>query len=463
MRRILRRLQRLDHADTIEGDAIGGFGALLGGVLQAEIDWIHVESLRQHVDRRFDGPGRDRRAGRTVGSDLGPVAHHVEAFDVDIVDVVAGEAAHAGRTDRRTREGACLHLHDAFGCDDTAVLGGADPDLDVAARRRTGGAEHLLARHRHLHWLARLLRQADGQRLEIDDRLAAEAAADLGRRHADLRGVDVQQFTAEAADLEMALRRRPELDLTVFGGAGQRGVRLDVTLMHCLGTVVALDDDLGLGKARSRVTFLELDALGDVRRRGGRRIGALGHHAFVQDRRTGLHRVGDVDDVRQHLVVDLDQSQRLLGDGLRNCRDGSHGVAFVERLLARHDVARDVLQVHLHLAGRHDQVGLLGEVLRRDDGLHAGQRFGLGGVDRADHGMGVRAAQHLADQLARKVEVGAKTGPTGDLVGAVGTIGARADPLVLRVAHWRTPLIWRPLLGRLTWRPSFRRRHPARR
>ena len=46
-------------------------------------------------------------------------------------------------------------------------------------------------------------------------------------------------------------------------------------------------------------------------------------------------------------------------------------------------------------------------------------------------GVGVRAAQHLADQLAGQVEVGAEAGAAGHLVGAVRTIGARADPLVL--------------------------------
>ena len=39
---VLDRLQRLDHADGVEGDAVGGLGALLGGVLQAQVDRIHA-------------------------------------------------------------------------------------------------------------------------------------------------------------------------------------------------------------------------------------------------------------------------------------------------------------------------------------------------------------------------------------------------------------------------------------
>ena len=318
---VLDRLQGLDHADGVEGDAIGRLGDRLGGVLQAEVNGIHLELLGQDIERRFHGPRRDRRAGRAIGRDLGPVADDVEALDVDVVDVVAGEAAHAGRTHRRAREGARLHLDDALGGDDAAILLGADLHLDVAARRRAGGAEHIVARHGHLHRLARLLAEPDGQRLEIDHGLAAEAAADFRRRHADLRGIEAQQPAAEAAHLEVPLGRRPHLDLAVFRGGRQRGVRLDIALVHGLGGVVLLDHHVGLVEARLGVALLELDALGDVRRLGGRRIGTLGQEVVVQDRRVGLHRLGDVDDVRQHLVVDLDQRQRLLGDRLRHRRD----------------------------------------------------------------------------------------------------------------------------------------------
>src|SRR6185312_13332375 len=260
----------------VEGDAIGRLGALLGGVLQAELDRIHAELLRQHVERRFDGPRRDRRAGGAIGRDLGPVADDVEADDVHVVDVVAGIRAHAGRTDRRAREGARLHLDDAFGGDDAAVFFSADLDPNVAARSRAGGAEHLLARHGHLHRLARLLRQADRQRLEIDDRLAAEAAADFGRRDADLRGVEVEQLGAETTHLEMTLRGRPDLDLAVLGRARQGGVRLDVTLVDGLRGEVLLDHHLGFGEARLGIALVEFDALGDVRRLLGRRVDALG-------------------------------------------------------------------------------------------------------------------------------------------------------------------------------------------
>ena len=44
-----------------------------------------------------------------------------------------------------------------------------------------GGLEHLVAAHHDLDRPPRFLRQECGDRFEIDDRLAAKAAADLGR------------------------------------------------------------------------------------------------------------------------------------------------------------------------------------------------------------------------------------------------------------------------------------------
>ena len=106
-----------------------------------------------------------------------------------------------------------------------------------------------------------------------------------------------------------------------------------------------------------------------------------------------LHRLVDIGDMRQHLVVDLDQLQRLPGRAGVDGGDRGHRMAVIERLLARHAVVEDV--VHGGIA-----VGEIGQVGGRDHRLHARQLLGLRGVDRADDRVGVRAAQDLADQLA---------------------------------------------------------------
>ncbi len=94
-------------------------------------------------------------------------------------------------------------------------------------------------------------------------------------------------------------------------------------------------------------------------------------------------------------------------------------MAFVERLLARHDVVEHVAQVALDLL----------EVVAGHHRLHARQRQRLGGVDPADARMRMGAAQHLADQHARRRHVGAELGAARDLVEPVGAQGAGPDDI----------------------------------
>ena len=85
--------------------------------------------------------------------------------------------------------------------------------------------------------------------------------------------------------------------------AGHAGVRLDIGLVHRRGLELLLDDHVGRGEAGVEVADLELQPLGDVGRLGRRRLDAAGDHVLEQQRRVGRHRLVDVDDVRQHLVI----------------------------------------------------------------------------------------------------------------------------------------------------------------
>ena len=144
-------------------------------------------------------------------------------------------------------------------------------------------------------------------RLEIDQRLAAEPAADLGRRHSDTGHVDTEQFGAIGADRELALAAGPDLHLAVGCGRDNASVRLDIGLMHGLGGILALDDHVGLAKARRDVALRKANPLGDV---GGLfRLGvdALREEIVMQQRGAVGHRLLNVNDVWQHFVLDLDQ------------------------------------------------------------------------------------------------------------------------------------------------------------
>ena len=205
----LGRLQRLDQADRPELRPVGGLGALLGRVLEAQLDRVHADRLGDLVDHLLDRELGDRAARRAIGRHLRPVADHVVADHLHVLEVVGREGAHAARLHRRAREGAGLVFQLGLGGDDAAVLLGADLDAHVRARGRAGGAEHLLARHHHLHRPAGLLGQRQRDGLQIHDGLAAEAAADLRRRDADLADVPAEQPRAVGAHDPVALRASP--------------------------------------------------------------------------------------------------------------------------------------------------------------------------------------------------------------------------------------------------------------
>ena len=172
------------------------------------------------------------------------------------------------------------------------------------------------------------------------------------------------------------------------------------------------------------VAHREIEPLDHVRGLVGA-FDALGAHVLVQDRRGRLHRLDRIDDVRQDLVVDLDQLERRLRDRLARRRHRRDRMAVVERLLARHGVAGHVA------VGR---AGLdLREIVARHHRLDAGKLLGGRDVDRLDARMRMRAAQDLSDQHAGQVEVGAELGAPGHLVDAVVLDRRGADDLELLV------------------------------
>ena len=399
-------------------------------VLGAERRRLDTYFLGQNVDRAFHREVRDRRARRAVGRGLGPVADDVVARRLLVGNVVHRERAQAAVHHRRTREGAGLVHVLALRGGNRAVLLGADLDLHVGPRGRTARLEHLFASHVDAHRKAGLARQHDRDRFDIGDGLAAEAPAQLRRVDLEVAERNADDLRDQVADHEMALAGAPQLGLTVRVAARERRMRLDIALMHRRCAIFLLDDLVGLGETFLDITDLEPDDLGDVRRLGRRRIHFAGYHVLEQQRRVfGCSRL-DIDDMRQHFVIDLDQRAGLRRHRRTDRGDRGNRMALVKRFFARHDVAGDVPKIGLN--PRRPDIGefMIRQVGRCHHRLHAGQRLGLGGVDRVDAGMGVRAAQDLSIQGARQAEVVAKLGDTGHFRHAVGTNLVGADPLV---------------------------------
>ena len=407
-------------------------GAGLGRVLEAEFDRVHADLLGAHVHDALDREGRDRRARRAVGGGFRPVADDVVTNRLGVGDVIGRECAQAPVHHRRARKGAGLELEEPFGGGDLAVLFDADLDPHRRARGRPRRLEHLVAAHRHLDRAAGLFRQQRRDRLDVDDGLAAEPAADLGRGHAQIAHRHLEQLGGQRADDEMTLARRPNLALAV--GVHSRGgrMRLDIALVHRGGLELLLDHEIGVLEALLDIADGEFEPLRDIGRLGRGRLDAAGDHVLEEQRRVVGHRLVDVDDVRQHLVLDPQESLGLLGDLLGGRGDRGDGVALVEHFLARHDIAGDVPEIDRDPL-RPDVLELMvGEVGAGDHRLYPRQRRRLRGIDLLDARMGVRRAHHLAVERARQRQIGAVHRPAGDLGHAVRTDRPRSHPFVPR-------------------------------
>ena len=434
VRMVAHRLEDLDAADAGEPRAVGPAGALLRRVHQSKLHGVDAQLLGQLADDRL-GRERDvRGAGRPVRGRLRLVDDDVVAVDQYVRDVVDGEDAHAAGLDGRSRPRAGLERDEGLRRDDLAVLRRADLDPHVRARGRAGGLELLGSAHHDLHRVIGLFRQQRGYRLPVGLPLAAEAAADLQRRQLDHRQRHSEDGRRAVAHLEWRLRAVPDVHPAVLAPVDGADVGLDVALVHGGRVELPLDYDVRLGEPLLQVAVLVLDVEGHVRRgvcglvrveEVGR---VLGLQVVEQHGCAVGHALGGGGDRGQHLVVDLYQPERLLGDvGVRR-RHAGHRMALVERLLPGEDGV--ALPLHVRVAQGAVVEGVAGVArgqVRRRHGRHdAGERIGLAGVDRLDPCVGVGAAQHLAVEQLGGREIGPVLRLAGHLLMAVVAHGPRA-------------------------------------
>ena len=161
-------------------------------VLAAERRRILAELARRHLHQALDDEGRLRAARAAIGVDRRGVGVDAVDLAVDRRDVVLARqqrrveiGRHAGREGREIGAEIGLGLHAQ--AEDLALV--VDRHLgvgDVVAAMRVG-EEGLGAVGGPLHRPADLLRRPDADRLfGVDEDLRAEAAAHVGRDHAQL-------------------------------------------------------------------------------------------------------------------------------------------------------------------------------------------------------------------------------------------------------------------------------------
>ena len=156
--------------------------------------------------------------------------------------------------------------------------------------------------------------------------------------------------------------------------------------------------------------------------------------------RTQVRRSLDLEDMGQHLVLDLDQTESSLGDFRARGRHRRHGVPVVEGPVPGHDIVGQVVHVVVPTLGRRLLGEEIGQVGAGDDGVHASESLGGPGFDGEDSGVGMGAAQHPPPEHVGQGKIGSVTGAPGHLVGAIGPNRPGSHPAeFLLVAHPASP------------------------
>ena len=275
--------------------------------------------------------------------------------------------------------------------------------LDGAAQAHLVGHELLGLAQYDLDRTLGHVRQQGGGHGGVQHRLlVAVAAADVEGIHVDLRAGNVC-LHHELHDVR-ALRGSPHGVVLVAVVAHDHGRRLGGQGARHLGERdLVLGDEIRFGDGLVGIAPLHLPerAVGlEIR---AARVDQVARETLIQLRSAFLQGIRGRENRRKLLVLDLDQIDRLVRDLLRLGGDDRDLIAYVEDLGLEHEA--------MH---RPAEAGQERRVLVRDDGAHAFERFGLGGIDLHDARVRIRAPLRPADQHVGKREVVEKERLAGD-------------------------------------------------
>ena len=193
---------------------------------------------------------------------------------------------------------------------------------------------------------------------------------------------------------------------------GDRAVGLDRRVGRALVPVLRLDHRVAREELALDVAELEMDVLGDVP-----------FARLLVDLPFGVGECRfDVHHRWQRLVLDPDRLESFLRDQLAVGRDRRDRVPHVAGLL---------LAQRLLVLGPRDDAVVLGQILAGDDRVDPRHRERRGGVDRADAGVGVGAAQELRVEHAGQRDVVGVDRAPGHLRQAFDLAVALADDVEL--------------------------------
>ena len=375
--------------------------ALAHDVLKAQVGGVHV----QHVGELVDGALHGKLAlGGTVAAiraaAVGVGVDGVPAKAARLHMVVNRQALVARKADRR---GGMLAIRAGVGQRmqvdgrDGAVVHGAQLDGHLHLMARVARGDGLLAGVAAVARTAGLLGDERNEDLAAARLLGAKATADARLNDLHLRLGNVERLRDHAAHVERHLCGGGHRDAAKRVGRREGAEGLHGRGLRGLAGVGAGEDDVALGEGLVQVAKVARAAAYQV----ARDVAALrehkGHVALGVDHDVVIECLGKVKQRLEHLIVDLNEFERLVGSLLGLGGDDRHLLVLVtDEVLENQAVVRRRLRIAL--AG--DGKAALGHVLVGVDAHHAGHLQGTRRIDGADLGAGIRAALELDDQGA---------------------------------------------------------------
>ena len=357
----------------------------------------------QHVGELVDGALHGKLAlGGTVATirtaTVGIGVDGVPAKAARLHVVVDRQALVAREADRR---GGVLAVRAGVGQRvqvdgrDGAVVHGTQLDGHLHLVTRVARSDGLLAGVAAVARTAGLLGDERHEDLAAARLLGAKAAADAGLNNLHLRLRNVERLRNHAAHVEGHLRRGGHRDAAECVGRREGTEGLHGRSLRGLASVGAGEDDVALGKRLVKVAIIAGTAAHQV----ASNVAALrehkGHVALGVDHDVVIERLGKVEQGLEHLVVDLDELERLIGGLLGLGGDDRHLFVLVaDEVLENQAVVGRRLRIALAGNGKT----ALGNVLVGVDAHHAGHLQGARRIDGADLGAGIRAALELNDE-----------------------------------------------------------------
>ena len=292
---------------------------------------------------------------------------------------------------------------------DGAVVHGAQLNGHLHLVARVARGDGLLAGVAAVARTAGLLGNERHEDLAAARLLGAKAAADARLNDLHLRLRDIERLRDHAAHVEGHLRGGGHRDTPKRVGRREGAEGFHGRGLRGLAGVGAGEHDVALGERLVKVAKIAGTAAHQV----AGHVAALrehkGHVALGVDHDVVIERLGKVEQRLEHLVVDLDELECLVGGLLGLGGDNRHLL-----VLVAHEVLENqaVVGTRLRIALTGDGKAALGHVLVGVDAHHAGHLQCARRIDGANLGAGIGAALEFDDERTGRYQVARVDGTT---------------------------------------------------